>query len=230
MAKITILPRLGVIHIGPELVRFLNIPLGDPEAREVVFDTESNKGTIGFLSENGDDIFPTPVEITSLGIWAESVTEAEETIHCRNNPKTYYTTAYPVGAPVLVRERGWPQPPGTANKEPPGDRYEGSELYWDGTGFKWSAFPINLPLAEAQEFLSKRVNARAYGLLQPTDWIIIRRLETEEEMPVSLVEWRAAVREEAKRKATQLAAAEDLESLDTLCRDPEFTTWPAKPQ
>jgi hypothetical protein len=170
-----------------------------------------------------------PETISSLDPWKPQLDEAEEIIYCRNNPKTFYSTVTPVGSPIIVTAKGWPQPANSTEVAPPARPSVNTTLYWTGTEFVWSAFPIDLNLTDAQDYVSSLINAEAYNLLQPSDWFVVRQSETGKAIPENWATWRESVRDAAKAKRTAASEKEDLTSLETYCESPEFQIWPSQP-
>jgi hypothetical protein len=124
-----------------------------------------------------------------------------------------------------VTKKGWPQPDNSTEQAPPAQPSPNTSLYWDGTEFVWSAFPIDLDLAGAQNYVTSLVNDKAYALLLPSDWYVVRQSETGKAIPGEWVTWRAAVRAAASEKLTTAASQNSVESLRTYCQSESFQTW-----
>ena len=60
------------------------------------------------------------------------------------------------------------------------------------------------------------INSQAAGLLQPTDWMIIRAADGGTAVPSSITTKRAAVRTKANAMCTQIDAASDVDALAAL--------------
>ena len=60
------------------------------------------------------------------------------------------------------------------------------------------------------------INAQASGILQPTDWMVVRAAEGGTAVPSSITTKRAAVRTKANAMCTQIDAASDVDALVAL--------------
>ena len=69
-----------------------------------------------------------------------------------------------------------------------------------------------------------QTNATAYSLLLPTDWMVIKALETQTTAPADWSAWRAAVRTTANDSRTAIDACTTVEELAALTTD-----WPKNP-
>jgi hypothetical protein len=70
-----------------------------------------------------------------------------------------------------------------------------------------------------------QVKQTANTLLQPTDWMVIRKFERDTDIPTATATFRAAVITEATRLETAIAAAETVEDLITVVSSQQ---WPDK--
>ena len=61
-----------------------------------------------------------------------------------------------------------------------------------------------------------RINAQAAGILQPTDWMVVRAAEGGTAVPSSITTQRAAVRTKANAMCTQITNAADVDALAAL--------------
>ena len=61
-----------------------------------------------------------------------------------------------------------------------------------------------------------RINAQAAGILQPTDWMVVRAAEGGTAVPSSITTKRAAVRTKANAMCTQITNAADVDALAAL--------------
>lgn len=224
MSQITIIPQHNIVCIDSVRVDVGHIEPSEPEILTIKFDTGNQKGVIEYCTP-ADGLTPAPLEIDNLEPWRESVEEAEEILFCRQNPKTFYSTAGRIGSPIIVADKGWPQPLNSTTEAPPARPSVNVTLYWDGTEFVWSAFPIDLDLIGAQNYVTNLVNDKAHALLQPSDWYVVRQSETGTAIPEEWNTWRAAVRDAAKAKKTAVSARKNLTSLGEYCKSPEFQTW-----
>lgn len=108
---------------------------------------------------------PPNTPITDLTPFMPQITYAQQVIDLRNNPEFYYSTAdgvfsegdeYGFGNAIQVLTPDFTPPLQSTNQVPPTPE-SFQELYWSGTEWVLSAFPISLNLTEAQENLSNQV-------------------------------------------------------------------------
>ena len=66
-----------------------------------------------------------------------------------------------------------------------------------------------------------RINSQAGGILQPTDWMVVREAEGGTAIPSATKTWRAAIRTKANEHTTAIDDAEDVDALAALVYD-----WP----
>jgi hypothetical protein len=229
MSQITIVPIDQVVVLSGAAAFGVDMASVDPEIHAIQFNTEFGKGTVEFKRNPETGTTKPQEQITNVDPWEPQILDAEDIIFCAKNPKTFYSTVAPLGAPIEVTEKGWPQPENTTEQALPEQPSPNTSLYWDGTGFVWSVFPIDLDLVGAQNYITGLVNDRAYALLQPSDWYVVRQSETGKAIPEEWNTWRATVRDAAKAKRTVVSEKEDLTSLEAYCESPEFQTWPIEP-
>jgi hypothetical protein len=70
-----------------------------------------------------------------------------------------------------------------------------------------------------------QIKTTANSLLQPTDWMVIRKIERDIDIPTATATYRAAVITEAERLETAIASAEDIESFIAVVNNQQ---WPTK--
>ena len=70
-------------------------------------------------------------------------------------------------------------------------------------------------LATCQTNQVNNINAQAYSLLQPTDWLVIRSVESGGVYPVPQAwnTWRATIRTQASNAVTSITAATDVDQV-----------------
>lgn len=222
---ITIVPGDKIVLIEGRRAHPVNMNSVDPEIHAIQFNTELEKGYVEYVP-NEKGIIPPLEEITDLSPWAIQVTQAENILYCHDNPKTFYRTNEPVGSPVVVRSEGWPQPPDTTEVPPPPKPSGNCNIYWDGSEFVWSCFPIEMDLDSAKEYISDQISKEAYKILFPTDWLIVREIETSIETPEEIKIWRAEVRSTANSKVETCKVKNSIPELRDYCESQEFLTWP----
>ena len=71
------------------------------------------------------------------------------------------------------------------------------------------------------------INAQAGGILQDTDWYVIREADGGTAVPANISTWRASVRSKANEMCTDIDGAADVDSLAALYEyDPDTNTRP----
>jgi hypothetical protein len=226
MTLITLDPQQKTVNFGNgEVASGVDMTTVDPSTEIILFNTETQSGFVQFFSKGANHPTRPPETISNLDPWKSQLKEAEKIVYCRNNSKTFYSTTTPVGSPIVVTAKGWPQPPNSTKVVPPAQPSLNTSIYWNGTEFVWSAFPINLDLVGAQNYITGLINDKAHTLLQPSDWYVVRQSETGKAIPEEWSTWRAAVRAIASEKRTTIASQESVESLRTYCQSESFQTW-----
>jgi hypothetical protein len=110
---------------------------------------------------------PPNTRITDLTPFMTQITYAQQVIDLRQNPEYYYSTAEGVfsdgdeygfsNAIQVLTPNFVPPAQSTALVPPTPESFQ--ELYWSGTAWVLSAFPISLNLVQAQANLSNQVKA-----------------------------------------------------------------------
>lgn len=166
--------------------------------------------------------------------------------------KMYFSTINPVGSPIIAYEGGlcsrddftnrntyeemnplpgeWIQPENTSPIPPPPKPAPNTALYWEGEKFIWLSFPVSLDLKGAKDYLISQIRTKAYEILLPTDWYLSRKVETGEDAPADVLNWRAEVRVAAQEKIGVVSSKASIKSLQNYCQDPDFLDWPEKPE
>lgn len=80
-------------------------------------------------------------------------------------------------------------------------------------------------LQEAKEFLETIIKSTAYQYLQPTDWYVVRFIETGTQIPENVSMFRTSIRSESQTKIITSKSKESLEDLRDYLRSSEYTTW-----
>ena len=80
-------------------------------------------------------------------------------------------------------------------------------------------------LEQLKQVLTDEIDREVSRLLAPSDYRVIKALETGEDMPQSWKTWRQTVRTQAKTAKTEIASAVTVEELEQLHREP----WAADP-
>ena len=96
--------------------------------------------------------------------------------------------------------------------------------------------PLNILLSDQytlseskSNIITYYVNQPAYGILQPTDWLVVRKYENNTPIPEDWNTWRQTIRDEAATKATTINACTSKDELTTYCNSVAFLTWSPDP-
>jgi len=100
----------------------------------------------------------------------------------------------------------------------PDDRFYWVQENMDGT---YTTSPKDLTQLKAT--FTAQVDQTAYSLLFPTDWVIVRKAETNVAVPDATTTYRAAVRADALANRTAISNATTVEELITVVSS---FTWP----
>ena len=76
---------------------------------------------------------------------------------------------------------------------------------------------------ELKKSNTAQVRATAYSLMQPTDWMVIRKVERNLDVPEMIATYRAAVVAECVRLVAAVEAATDVDGLIAAL----VANWPA---
>lgn len=76
-------------------------------------------------------------------------------------------------------------------------------------------------LAELKTFFSNIQDKKAYDLLLPSDWQVVKAFETSSSLPSNLATYRTAVRTVANQRIAQINACTTVADLQTLITTPE---------
>lgn len=105
---------------------------------------------------------------------------------------------------------------------------EDDRFYWVSSALKDAVRTYtNTPkdLAGLKTQWAASINAAAYSLLLPTDWMVTKAFETQTAIPVNWSAWRAAVRTTAQNTVTAINAAADVPALQAAI----VVDWPKNP-
>ena len=84
-------------------------------------------------------------------------------------------------------------------------------------------------LATAKGIASDSVRTDAYTKLQPTDWVVVREMETGVASPEPITTYRTAIRDVSAEKISTIESKTNIETLATYLRSEEFASWPEPP-
>lgn len=219
-------PKENLVVLPQGTARGVDLSGMDPAIELVEFSDTLGRGLVKYVSGP-------PEPISNLNVWQTELNQAAEIIYAYENPKVYYVTTPTetllLGQAVVVNTLGWPQPPGTTDLVPSVQEVSDTKCYWFNEAWVWSAFPLPTTLNAAKKRLIAAVNFKAYNLLEPSDWMITRKSETNVNIPADWSSWRESVRTEATNKQTNVSAKTSVASLRTYASSPEYLNWPLAP-
>lgn len=101
----------------------------------------------------------------------------------------------------------------------PNDQYywvtEQSPVYADGVvKIDYTATPKDL--AECKKQATNAIDAQAYSILLPSDWMVVKAFETGSAVAPEWTAWRQAIRTQAEQGIAAVEACEDVEALAAL--------------
>lgn len=83
-----------------------------------------------------------------------------------------------------------------------------------------------LDLDIAKAIASKSVRDEAYRILQPTDWVVTREIESGKVPSVDITQHRTNIRSESAGKISMIESKQNLSDLANYLRSEEFSFWP----
>lgn len=91
--------------------------------------------------------------------------------------------------------------------------------YWtgetlDGATLTYTGTPKDL--ADVQKQAVSSVNQTAYTLLFPSDWMVVKAMETSTPVPADWNTWRASIRDTAADTVTAINGATDVDAVATI--------------
>jgi hypothetical protein len=103
-----------------------------------------------------------------------------------------------------------------ATNSPANDQY-----YWVSTELNKATLTyVNTPkeLASVKTATVSQINAIAYFILLPTDWMVVKAFETSTAIPATWNTWRATIRTQAKDAITAIEAATNVDEVATAAK------------
>lgn len=73
---------------------------------------------------------------------------------------------------------------------------------------------------------ANQVNSAAYSILLPTDWMVVKSVETGSPIPDNWNTWRQSIRTTARDAVTAITAATDVFEVETIMNN---LVWPLSP-
>ena len=108
--------------------------------------------------------------------------------------------------------------------DPANDQY-----YWVSTELNEATLTyINTPkdLDTVKSNAVAQINQTAYSILLPSDWMVVKSVETSTSIPAEWNTWRQSIRTTADTSRTAVAAATDVDEVQTIMGS---ITWPQDP-
>ena len=102
-----------------------------------------------------------------------------------------------------------------------------ARYYWIGEQLSGSVRTLTATpkdLADVQKQAIAQVNASAYSILLPSDYMAGKAFETGTAVPTEWAEWREAVRQTARNAIADITASVDVDTIAALT-----VTWPNDP-
>jgi hypothetical protein len=72
----------------------------------------------------------------------------------------------------------------------------------------------------------QQVNSTAYSILLPTDWMVVKAVETSTTVPADWNTWRESIRTTAATATTSIDSAVDVDAVETVMQN---LVWPLDP-
>lgn len=104
-----------------------------------------------------------------------------------------------------------------------------SQYVIDGTNATQEYTVVALPLADTKSGFIEAVKSKAYSILQPTDWLVVRKVENGTPIPTDWNDWRETVRLESQVKVEAIDGCEDADALNAYVSSEAYSFWPAEP-
>jgi len=72
----------------------------------------------------------------------------------------------------------------------------------------------------------QQINSTAYSILLPTDWMVVKAVETSTTVPADWNTWRESIRTTAATATTAIDSAADVDAVETIMQN---IVWPLAP-
>lgn len=111
-----------------------------------------------------------------------------------------------------------------ATNSPANDQY-----YWVSTELNEATLTyVNTPkdLDTVKSNSISQINQTAYSILLPSDWMVVKSVETGTQVPANWNTWRESIRTTADTSRTAVAAATDVDEVQTIMGS---ITWQPDP-
>ena len=144
------------------------------------------------------------------------------------NDNVYGDAIYNIGLQMGSNPPTSVQPPNSTSLVPPTSA-TGQTLQWTGTEWVYASFDWTDDLATAKAIMVSQTNAIAYGILQPTDWLVVRQTENGTQVPADWNAWRQEIRVQASDKVYKINVCTSKEELNAYCQSDAYLVWANQP-
>lgn len=103
-----------------------------------------------------------------------------------------------------------------ATNSPEDDRYYWVSQSLSGATVTWTNTPKDLDQVKTTAIA--QVNASAYSILLPSDWMVVKSVETSTPIDTTWSTWRASIRTSAANAVTAITAATDVDGVKTAAQ------------
>jgi hypothetical protein len=111
-----------------------------------------------------------------------------------------------------------------ATNSPANDQYYWVSTELNGATLTYINTPKDLTGVKTNAFTT--INATAYSILQPSDWMVIKATETSTPVNADWNNWRASIRATADTTRTAITSAADVDAVATIMTS---ITWAKSP-
>ena len=101
-----------------------------------------------------------------------------------------------------------------------------SQFVIEGTNATQDYTVVPLPLPDSKGTYTSEVKAKAYSILQPTDWLVVRSVENGAPIPTDWDNWRESIRLESQTKVAAIDACESADDLEAYVTSEAYSYWP----
>ena len=131
-----------------------------------------------------------------------------------DTPFTHNGIKYPAN---WLRLTSWEEKEAIGISEVPDPQPVDQRFYWDTD--------IPKDLDQLKDQWKKQQNQTAYTMLTPTDWYIVRKAESDVEVPANVISYRTSVRDVCEQRKLAIDTATDVPNLIDILSFSELE-WP----
>ena len=111
-----------------------------------------------------------------------------------------------------------------ATNSPANDQYYWVSQELDKASLTYINTPKDLDTVKSNSI--SQINQTAYSILLLSDWMVVKSVETSTSIPANWNTWRQSIRATADQARTKVAAATDVDEVQTIMGS---ITWPQDP-